>query len=175
MEWEEKMLLNKVEIQDFAIKVYDQWVNKWFVLTCGDYNEGEYNSMIVAWGSFGVMWKKPFVQVVVRPTRYTYEFMESYDTFTLCGFSSNYRKAMQILGTRSGRDGDKITASGLTPIASQMVAAPSYKEAKLIIECKKIYSDNLNPANFIDPDIDKCYPAQDYHKVYFGEILAVFK
>ncbi len=169
------MMLQRVEIQDFNLKVYDQWVNKWFVLTCGDYNEGDYNAMVVAWGSFGVMWKKPFVQVVVRPNRYTFDFMESYDTFTLCGFSNHYRKAMQLLGTRSGRNGDKIIASGLTPIPSQFVTAPSFKEAKMIIECKKIYSDFLNPANFLDPDIEKCYPAKDYHKVYFGEILAVFK
>lgn len=169
------MMLQRVEIQDFNLKVYDQWVNKWFVLTCGDYNEGDYNAMVVAWGSFGVMWKKPFVQVVVRPNRYTFDFMESYDTFTLCGFSNHYRKAMQLLGTRSGRNGDKIIASGLTPISSQFVTAPSFKEARMIIECKKIYSDFLNPANFLDPDIEKCYPAKDYHKVYFGEILAVFK
>jgi hypothetical protein len=93
------------------------------LLMCGDYGIGHYNAMTVGWGSLGTMWGRPFVQVVVRPSRYTYEFMEQYDTFTLGAFPEEYRDAMLLLGTKSGRDGDKIGESGLTPIASVQVAA----------------------------------------------------
>jgi flavin reductase (DIM6/NTAB) family NADH-FMN oxidoreductase RutF len=92
--------------------------------------------MTVAWGSMGVMWGKPFAQVVVRPVRYTFEFMEQYDSFTLCAFPAEYRQTLLMLGTKSGRDGDKIAESGLTPVVSANVAAPGFAEAELIVELR---------------------------------------
>ncbi len=149
------------------------WEGQWLLLTAGDFRAGSYNTMTVAWGSLGTMWNRPFAQVVVRPTRYTREFMERFDTFTLTAFPPQHRRALDLLGTRSGRDGDKIAASGLTPIASTAVAAPGFAEAELIIECRKLYSQDLDPARFLDPAIEKNYPKKDYHRVYYGEILAV--
>jgi len=151
------------------------WDNQWLVLTSGDYAAGHFNAMTVAWGSLGMMWNKPFAQVVVRPTRFTYEFMEQYDTFTLCAFPESYRKALQILGTRSGRDGDKIAASGLTPISSSLAAAPAFAEAALVLECRKIYWQDLEPSHFLDAKIERNYPKHDYHRIYFGEILAILQ
>jgi flavin reductase (DIM6/NTAB) family NADH-FMN oxidoreductase RutF len=119
------------------------------------------------------MWTKPFAQVVVRPSRYTYQFMEQYDTFTLCAFPQDYRDALQLLGSRSGRDGDKIAKSGLTPIASSQVAAPGFAEAELIVECQKMYWQDMIPTHFLKPEIKKNYPDKDYHRIYFGEIVAI--
>ncbi len=119
------------------------------------------------------MWNKPFAQVVVRPTRYTRQFMDQYDTFTLCAFPERYRKALKLLGSKSGRDGDKIAESGLTPIAASKVAAPAFAEAELIIECRKIYWDDFKPEHFLDHKIHANYPIKDYHRVYFGEIVAI--
>jgi flavin reductase (DIM6/NTAB) family NADH-FMN oxidoreductase RutF len=149
------------------------WEGQWLLLTAGDFHAGSYNTMTVAWGSLGTMWNRPFAQVVVRPTRYTREFMERFDTFTLAAFPPQHRRALDLLGTRSGRDGDKIAASGLTPIASTVVAAPGFAEAELIIECRKLYSQDLDPTRFLDPSIEKNYPKKDYHRAYFGEIVAV--
>jgi flavin reductase (DIM6/NTAB) family NADH-FMN oxidoreductase RutF len=120
------------------------------------------------------MWGRPFAQVVVRPHRYTYGFMEQYDTFTLCTFPEKYRRAVNLLGTKSGRDGDKIAEAGLTPVSSTQIAAPGFAEAKLILECRKIYWDDLDPAHFVDPSIDDHYAQKDYHRIYFGQILAAF-
>jgi len=164
---------SKIEPSDFVVAPDRIWNKTWFLLTCGDFASGKFNTMTVAWGSMGVMWFKPFVQVVVRPTRYTYEFMEQYDSFTLCAFSEQYRKAVQLMGTKSGRDGDKISEAGLTPVASTSVSAPSFDEAELAVECTKIYWQDMAPANFVDPAIEKNYPAKDYHRIYFGEIMAV--
>jgi len=130
--------------------------------------------MAVGWGSIGYMWRRPFVQIVVRPVRYTYGFMEKYDTFTLCAFPKQFHAALQLLGTKSGRNGDKIAEAGLTPLASTNVTAPIYAEASLVIECRKIYWDDVHPQNFLDPELDKNYPRKDYHRIYFGEILAIF-
>ena len=129
--------------------------------------------MTVGWGSMGSIWNRPVVQVLVRSSRHTFQFMERYDTFTLCAFSEEYRDALSLLGKKSGRDGDKISESGLTPIPSSVVAAPGFDEAELVIECRKIYFTDLNPSNFLDPAIVDHYPEGNYHRVYFGEILAI--
>jgi flavin reductase (DIM6/NTAB) family NADH-FMN oxidoreductase RutF len=167
------MSFRKSSINDWMIKPHDLWNNQWLLLTSGDYAGGHFNTMTVAWGSFGTMWKKPFAQIVVRPSRYTWEFTEKYDTFTLCAFPERYRPALQLLGSKSGRDSDKIAQSGLTPIASDKVAAPGFDEAELIVECRKIYYDDFKPQNFISDDIEKQYPLKDYHRLYFGEIETI--
>jgi flavin reductase (DIM6/NTAB) family NADH-FMN oxidoreductase RutF len=159
--------------EELTVRACHLWEEQWLLLTAGDFARGEYNTMTVAWGSLGVMWNRPFAQVVVRPTRYTHEFMERFDTFTLSAFPEEHRPALNLLGTRSGRDSDKIAASGLVPIASSAVAAPGFAEAELIIECRKIYADDFDPARFLDPAIEKSYPKKDYHRVYFGEIVAI--
>ena len=159
---------------DLSVKINDLWLNKWFLITAGNFDKNHFNTMTVAWGSIGIMWNRPFVQAVVRPTRFTYEFTEQYDSFTLCSFPDKYRDALKLLGTKSGRDGDKISEAGLTPIKSELVDSPSFDEADLILECRKIYFDDIKPENFIDPSIDKNYPLKDYHRIYFGEILKVY-
>jgi flavin reductase (DIM6/NTAB) family NADH-FMN oxidoreductase RutF len=163
-----------IDFPEFQVQPYSLLARQWLVLTCGDIKTGRYNSMTVGWGSFGVMWNKPFVQVVVRPTRYTFEFMNRYNTFTLCALGKKYREALQILGTRSGRDGNKIAETGLTPVPSTKIAAPGFAEAQLIIELRKMYWEDFKPENFLDPSIEENYPQKDYHRMFFGEILAIF-
>ena len=143
------------------------------LLTSGDFAAGHFNTMTVGWGSLGVMWGRPFVQVVVRPTRYTYGFMEQYESFTLCAFPEACRQALQILGTKSGRDGDKIAEAGLTPIASTQVSAPGFAEAGLIVECRKMYWQDMDPSHFLDPAIENHYAKKDYHRITFGEVVAI--
>ena len=167
------MTRQPIPIEAFVVHPQHLWSSQGALLTSGDFTESRFNAMTVGWGSLGVMWKIPFVQVVVRPVRYTYEFMERYDTFTLCAFPEKYRQALQFLGTKSGRDGDKIAESGLTPIASTKVAAPSYAEAELVLECRKIYWDDMAKDHFLDARIEKNYPRKDYHRIYYGEIVAV--
>lgn len=167
------MPLNTIPTDKFIVNNVDLWSNKWLLLTSGDFEKNAFNTMTVGWGSLGVMWNKPFAQVVVRPTRYTYNFMEQYDTFTLCALPEKYRKALELLGSKSGKYGDKIAESGLQPIASTKISSPGFAEADLIIECQKIYWDDFKPDHFLDHRIHTNYPMKDYHRVYFGEILVV--
>ncbi len=155
-----------------SLKVVDLWKNQWLILTAGTFDE--YNMMTVAWGSIGCMWKMPFAQIVVRPQRYTYQYMEKSDSFTLCAFPERYRKDLNTLGTLSGRDGDKLSKTDLTLMSSSKVSSPSYNEASLILECRKIFKQDFLPDGFIDKSIESHYPAKDYHRVYFGEILTAF-
>lgn len=162
-----------ITAEQFLVHAHHLWSKQWLLLTAGDFAAGTFNAMTVGWGSFGTMWSKPFAQVVVRPGRHTRGFMDAHDTFTLCAFPERYRPAIQLLGTKSGRDGDKIAESGLTPVAASRVAAPGFAEAELIVECRKIYWQDMQSAHFLDPGIAKLYPQQDYHRIYFGEIVAV--
>jgi len=168
------MARKSIPLNKLLVKTHHLWDNQRILLTSGDFAEGHFNSMTLGWGSLGTMWGKPFVQVVVRPVRYTYQFMEQYETFTLCAFPEGCRKALELLGTKSGRDGNKIAEAGLTPVASTQVAAPGFAEAELIIECRKMYWDDMDPSHFLDPNIEKNYPQKDYHRIYFGKIMAAY-
>lgn len=165
--------MQPIPVEQLLTRPIALWAPNWLLLTSGDFAAGHYNTMTVAWGSLGMMWNMPVAQVVVRPVRYTYQFMEKYDTFTLTAFPGRYRRALGLLGSKSGRDLDKISASGLTPIAASQVPAPSFAEATLLIECHKIYWQDFDPAHFLDDRIAHEYPQKDYHRMYYGEIVAV--
>jgi flavin reductase (DIM6/NTAB) family NADH-FMN oxidoreductase RutF len=167
------MIRKAIPFDSFRLPVIRSWGKDWFLLTGGDHAKKQFNPMTVAWGSIGVMWGKPFAQVVVRPQRYTNRFMKKYPTFTLCAFPQAYRAALNLCGSTSGRDTDKVKAAGLKPIKSLKVAAPGFAEAELIIECRTMYRDQIRPAGFVDKTVVKNYPGKDYHDVYFGEIVAV--
>ncbi|MFA8344158.1 MAG: flavin reductase family protein [Rhodothermaceae bacterium] len=167
------MKLEKINPFEFDSKIFDLWNNQWMLVTSGDFENSDFNTMTVAWGSFGVMWNKPFVQIVVRPQRHTFEFTEKYDSFTLTAFPEQYKDALKLLGKKSGRDGDKIAEAGLTPVQSEIVTSPGFEEAELIVECKKIYRDKFSPENFLLPEIDKNYPQKDYHIIYYGEVVNI--
>jgi len=167
------MTRQDIPIEDFVVRVHHLWAKQWLVLTAGDFSNRTFNSMAVGWGAFGTMWSKPFAMIVVRPVRYTHEFLEKYNTFTLCAFPDKYRKAVQLIGSKSGRNTDKIKEAGLTPVAAAAVAAPAFAEASLVVECRQIYKDKLSPKAFLDATIEANYPNKDYHTVCYGEVLAV--
>lgn len=167
------MNLQPIPIYEFDTKIFHLFDKQWMLLTGGEYNSGQYNTMTISWGSIGYIWSRPLIHVIVRPQRYTFEFMERYDTFTVCAFPAQYHKALSVLGVKSGRDGNKIAEVGLTPIAASCVQAPAFAEAELIFECRKVYSQDFDPDRFIDPAIDQNYPTRDYHRMYYGEIVAI--
>ncbi len=160
-----------IDIAKLQIKPHYLFHHQWVLLAAGDYDKKDYNAMTIGWGALGTMWSRPFAFVAVRFSRYTFTFMEKYDTFTLTAFPEAYHKALSLLGTKSGRDGDKITESGLTPMPANVVSAPAFEEAEIVVECQKIYANDLNPAHFIDDDIYRHYPNRDFHRIYYGEIL----
>ena len=167
--------MQKFEINPFDLSINPHYLfdRQSLLLAAGDYSAGDFNEMTIGWGSIGTMWNKPFVEVVVRPTRFTYGFMEDYEDFTVSAFPQEFKKTLSFLGTRSGRDGNKLAETNLTAIVSQKVKSPSFEEAELTIECRTIYSSDFDPTRFVDPEIDLRYPEKDYHRVYYGEIVAI--
>lgn len=130
------------------------------------------NTMTASWGGFGHLWNKDVAFIYIRPQRYTHEFVEKSDFFTLSFFDEEHRQKLTYLGRHSGRDGDKIAESGLTPLYERETAY--FSEAKLVLVCKKIYRQELNPDGFIDEKIDEFYK-KDYHTMYIGEIIEVIE
>lgn len=141
----------------------------WMLITAG--NGADANTMTASWGGVGVLWNKPVVFAFVRPTRYTYEFLEREDTFSLSFFpDESTRQALTLCGRVSGRDTDKITEAGLTLRAD--AEAPYFDEADTVLVCRKIAVQDIDPKGFLDNSIHGHY-ADDYHRVYIGEILRV--
>ncbi len=164
--------MREIDPIKLSVEPVDLWMNQWLLLTSGD--SEDYNMMTVAWGSIGCMWEKPFAQIVVRPQRHTRGYTDRFDTFTLCAFPEKYSTDLTIMGTISGRDGDKISKTAFTVKKSELVAAPSYNEASLILECRTMYQQNMDPAGFVDQSTHEIYKEKDYHRIYYGEILKAF-
>jgi len=171
---ESSMKREQIPPSRLRIQVYHAWSDESFLLTCGDHSTGRFNAMTVGWGGYGCMWERPMAMVVVRPHRYTYQFMEEYPDFTICHFPSEHDEALAYCGSHSGRDVDKIAECGLSPIASKSIGSPGYEEADLILECAKMYYEDFKPEHFLADFIEKNYPAKDYHRLYLGEIKAAF-
>ncbi len=119
------------------------------------------------------------VEVFIRQQRYTKEFVDQAGSFTLSFFSDAYKKTLSVLGTKSGRDMDKMHESGLTPIELES-GEIAFSEAKLIIECRIVYSDILDEHHFLDPEVfEKCYANPKIpggiHTRYYAEILKVYE
>ncbi|MHB9126545.1 MAG: flavin reductase family protein, partial [Armatimonadota bacterium] len=142
----------------------------WMLITAGA--PDSCNTMTASWGGLGVLWGKNICFVFIRPERYTYEFVERAENFTLSFFDERYRDALNLCGTKSGREMDKIAAAGLTKVAGSLPGSTYFAEARLVIECRKIYFQDLDPAHFLDPAIGECYRGTGIHRMYIGEIEA---
>jgi flavin reductase (DIM6/NTAB) family NADH-FMN oxidoreductase RutF len=127
-----------------------------------------FNKMTAAWGGLGFLWGKKVSFIVIRPTRFTYEFIERSADYSLCFFEDAYKQALMICGTRSGRDVNKVAEAALSPVLDD---GPIYfEQARLVLQCRKLYFQDLIPGNFQDRSIEDQYPEKDYHRWYVGEI-----
>ena len=165
--------MKKVDPKSLDQNVFSAIGDQWMLLTAGDKTGA--NTMTASWGGMGVLWNKNVVTVYVRPQRYTYEFMEKGDYFTIAFFGEEWRDALKLCGAKSGRDIDKVKECGFT-LAYGAGDAPYFAEAQLVLVCKKLYFDDIEPGHFLAADIDeKNYPNKDYHTMYVGEIVGVLK
>jgi hypothetical protein len=148
-------------------------INKqWALVTAGDREKA--NTMTVSWGSFGEFWSKPVVTIYIRPQRYTKEFIDANDRFSVCVLPETYKKALTYCGTVSGRDtDDKFQDAGITLDFCGDV--PVIKEAGMTMICRKLCEGDINPDTFANPEDDKIvYPNKDYHRYYIAEIETVY-
>ena len=145
----------------------------WAALAAG--KEGNMNSMTIGWGQFGVLWGRPVMTVYVAPERYTNEFMENNEYFTVTAFPEDYKKALQYIGTHSGRDGDKLKEAGLNAEYTEL-GNPIFKEGNLAVECKTIYKEEFK-ADLLDDKATAFYEKTKLHPhiTYIGEVVNVWR
>jgi flavin reductase (DIM6/NTAB) family NADH-FMN oxidoreductase RutF len=146
--------------------------DKWMLVTA-EKSDGTVNTMTASWGGAGVIWNKPSAFVFIRPQRYTFEFIEESENLTLSFFGEEYRDALKLCGSVSGRGRDKIGEAGLT--LTHRNGMPCFEEAELTLYCRKRYGQFLTEESVIDETVKSNYAAGDYHKMYICEIVAAEK
>ena len=154
---------------EFNVNSFGIFNDKWALLTAGE--KGEMNTMTISWGSLGTLWGKNIVTVYVKPMRYTHQFLEKNEYFTVSFFPKKYRKALMLLGTKSGRDGDKIKEAGLTP--KFLENSVTFEEAEAILVCRKIYSQELDIDSMPENVRKTFYSSEAAHTMFIGEVTEI--
>ena len=148
--------------------VFKAFDDEWALITAG--KEDSFNTMTASWGTMGILWNKPVAIIFIRPHRYTLKFIEENQFFTISFFTNEYKHILNYCGQHSGKEVDKMKETGLTPIFSN-AGSVGFEEARLMIECHKIYTDEFKPDRFINKEIlHRTYPNKDYHHIFVGEI-----
>ncbi len=169
------MQFHEIPVQDLQMNPMTLIAMDWMLITAGNAQRG-YNTMTASWGHLGSIWGHggglPTAVTYIRPQRYTKEFVDREELYTLTFFSEGYKKQLGYLGTHSGRDGDKVAAAGLTPVFAEDYTY--FAEAKLVLVCKKLYRAPILEEGFLDQTIvEDCYPKRDFHDMYIGKIVKV--
>ena len=166
------MNLHSVDIKNLAPEMFRIFGTQNALLTAGD--REKCNTMTIGWCQVGVLWNLPVCTAYVRPERYTYEFTEANDYFTVSVLPSEYKKVMAVCGTKSGRDMDKITECGLTVCYGEG-DAPFLDEAELVLVCKKIYVQDMDASCVLeDESILPFYKQGGWHRAYVGKIVEAY-
>ena len=165
------LMFREIEFTQVKDNVVDLLKNRWGLVTAG--TQDGFNTMTVSWGAVGELWGKDMATVYIRPQRYTEEFLNREDYFTLSFYPTEMKQRIHgVCGSKSGRDTDKAKECNLTPCFNE--AAPYFEEAELVLVCKKAAKGKFSPEEFIDSTIeDKWYEAKDFHYIYYGAIEKV--
>ena len=161
--------MKKLEVKDLKENFFEAIGKEWMLVTAG--TKEKFNTMTASWGGIGWLWNKPVAFVFIRPERYTYEFIEKSDYLTLSFLGEANKKVHAIC------DMDKVKATGLKPVFTEQ-GNVFFEQARLILECKKLYADNIKPDCFLDKEsIEKCYGGAHggFHKMYIVEIENIWE
>lgn len=154
-------------IRSLQDNVFSLLADRWMLITSG--TRDSWNTMTASWGGLGHLWNKDVAFVFVRPTRHTFDFMESHEVYSLSFFGPEWREALNTCGKVSGRDADKAALTGLKPVGTDS-GAVIFAQADFSLICRIVHKQDLDPSGFIDSSIRTHYK-NDYHRLYVGEIL----
>lgn len=164
-------MFKKVDPKELNFNVFSAIGDQWMLITAG--TAERCNTMTASWGGLGILWNKPMVTAYIRPQRYTKQFVDESEYFTLSFYSEQYRKQLAVCGSKSGRDVDKVKECGFT-VAAADCGAPYFEEADLVLVCRKQMVTPMDPDAIPDEVKEKHYKG-DYHVMYWGEIVEVLK
>lgn len=160
----------EVKPEDLEVKPFCVFHEDWALVTAGD--ENKCNSMTISWGGLGTYLSQSVGIVYIRQQRYTKEFMDKSDYFTICNLPQEYKEQLKYLGTHSGADGDKFKETGIKPI--KVDQAMAIEQANAIYICKKLFHGPIDPKNLSECENKKKYfdlqDPQDFHTMYMGTI-----
>ena len=147
--------MKKLEVKDLKDNFFEAIGKEWMLITAG--TKEKFNTMTASWGGIGWLWNKPVAFVFVRPERYTYEFIEKSDYLTLSFLGEENKKIHAVCGSKSGRNTDKVKETGLKPVFTEG-GNVVFEQARLSLECKKLYADGIKPECFLDKEsLEKWY------------------
>ena len=161
-----------MEPKELQENVFSLIGDKWMLITAG--TAEDCNTMTASWGGLGVLWGAPTATCYIRPQRYTREFVDREEYFTLTFFGEEHRAALSLCGTKSGRDVDKVKECGFT-VKTAACGAPYFEEAEVVLVCRKRFVQAMDPANIPEDAKEKWYPNKDYHLMYIGEIVEAYR
>ena len=156
---------------EFTTDILSVFDKKWALLTAGD--SDRFNTMTISWGGLGTLWGKPVATVYVRTSRYTHDFMDTDEFFTVSFYPEECKQILGVLGSKSGRDMDKMKESGLTPV--QAGESMSFREAEVTLVCRKLFKQQLDVANMPEDVAKAMYEGQAPHDMYIGEIVDIIR
>lgn len=156
-------------IEELNFNPFEKIGKDWALVSAGTKQRA--NTMTVSWGGVGVLWGKNVVYIFVRDSRYTKEFIDSGDFFSVSFLDKGYREALNYCGSHSGRDGDKVSDAGLT--WNYKLSIPYIDEGNFVLLCQKLSATRITEDSFLSPEIKKWYADGDMHTMYVGEILEV--
>jgi len=165
-------MFKSIDPASLTVKPTELLHQRWMLITAG--TAEKLDTMTAGWGGFGYIWGFPSTTCYIRPQRYTKEFVDREEYYTLAFFGPEHRSALQLCGTKSGREVDKVKECGFT-VETAACGAPYFAEAELVLVCRKRFAQEMDPAN-IPGDIKKqWYPERDYHTLYIGELVEVLE
>ena len=161
------MHFKELDVRKLSNNTFELVNGDWMLISAKDGEKS--NTMTASWGGLGVLWHKNVAFIFVRPERYTKEFLDASAYFTLSFFNEDKREDLQYMGKTSGRDEDKIAKSSLTKKEEEDFVY--FDEAKLVLKCRKLYSQKLTEECLVDKSLVEFYENHDYHFLYVGEIV----
>jgi flavin reductase (DIM6/NTAB) family NADH-FMN oxidoreductase RutF len=164
--------VHRIDPTELSVRPFHLMDREWALLVAGRERP---NPMTVSWGGLGTLWGRSVVTVYVRPTRHTWGLLEEHSEFTLNFLPENLRSALELCGSQSGRDVDKWAVAGLESAASAVIGVPRVAGARLAFECRVLATLDFDPARFRDRAIDEIYPQRDFHRLFFGEVVALWE
>ncbi|MDE6747911.1 MAG: flavin reductase [Lachnospiraceae bacterium] len=156
-------------IEQLEINPFEKIGKEWALVSAGSRKKA--NTMTISWGGVGVLWGKNVAFIFIRDSRYTKEFIDNNDFFSVSFLSNQYRDALNYCGSHSGRDEDKLKNAGLN--WNYKLSIPFVDEGNLVLLCQKLSATKINEDSFLAPEIKKWYADKDMHTMYVAEILEV--
>ncbi len=164
-------MLKEINPDELYLNPFKRIGSDWCLISAG--NKDGFNTMTASWGGVGVLWNKNVATCYIRPQRYTKEFVDKNEYFTMTFFPDGYRNALTLCGRVSGREHDKPKEAGITPLFID--SSVTFAEADLVLVCRKLFAQKMTQDSFIDKEILKVnYPNMDLHTIYVGEIVKAY-